>query len=45
MRQLLAGMSPHSGVSQVPRALPVGLHKFSIGFIDTLRSMPPLPLE
>jgi hypothetical protein len=26
MRQLLAGMSPHSGVSQVPRALPVGLH-------------------
>jgi len=27
MRQLLAGMSPHSGVSQVPRALPVGLHK------------------
>jgi hypothetical protein len=34
MRQLLAGlsrvqrgMSPHSGVSQVPRALPVGLHR------------------
>jgi len=22
----LAGMSPHSGVSQVPRALPLGLH-------------------
>ena len=41
MRQLLAGMSPHSGVSQVPRlraethfgvqarALPVGLHNQS----------------
>jgi len=26
MRQLLAGMSPHTGVSQVPRALSVGLH-------------------
>src|SRR3972149_814218 len=26
MCQLVAGMSPHSGVSQVPRALPVGLH-------------------
>jgi hypothetical protein len=26
--QLLAGMSPHSSVSQVPRALPVGLHFF-----------------
>jgi hypothetical protein len=26
MRQLLAGMSPRLGVSQVPRALPVGLH-------------------
>ena len=27
MSELLAGMSPHSGVSQVPRDLPVGLHK------------------
>ncbi len=26
MGQLLAGMSPRLGVSQVPRALPVGLH-------------------
>jgi len=26
MRQLLAGMSPRSGVSQVPRALHAGLH-------------------
>jgi len=27
MRQLLAGMSPRSGVSHVPRALPAGLHQ------------------
>ena len=26
MRKLLAGMSPRLGVSQVPRALPMGLH-------------------
>jgi hypothetical protein len=26
MRHPLAGMSPHIGVSQVPLALPVGLH-------------------
>jgi hypothetical protein len=26
MRQLLAGMPPRLGVSQVPQALPVGLH-------------------
>jgi len=29
MRQLLAGMSPRLGVSQVPRALPVGLHNWN----------------
>jgi hypothetical protein len=31
MRQLLAGMSPHLGVSQAPRALPVGLHSRGAG--------------
>jgi len=31
MRELLAGMSPRLGVSQVPRALPVGLHNLTKG--------------
>jgi hypothetical protein len=34
--RLLAGMSPHSGVSQVPRALPVGLHNKSNSMRGTL---------
>jgi len=31
VRQLLAGMSPQLGVSQAPRALPVGLHSRGAG--------------
>jgi hypothetical protein len=30
----LAGMSPRSGVSQLPRALPVGLHFYGVGSND-----------
>ena len=29
--RFFAGMSPHLGVSQVPRPLPIGLHKFLDG--------------
>jgi hypothetical protein len=34
MRQPLAGMSPHIGVSQVPLALPVGLHIHHFFFLQ-----------
>jgi hypothetical protein len=42
MCQPLAGMSPHRGVSQVPRALPVGLHKFPARWAFVSRA--PLPV-